>query len=60
MMRIEELVTRFMVDATDYPAYRDVKVARLPRTTPASTGVIVTALLVEGARFEVEALAVRT
>jgi enamine deaminase RidA (YjgF/YER057c/UK114 family) len=52
-------LTCFMVSAADYAAYRDVKVARLPRTTPASTGIVVTALLVEGARFEVEAVAVR-
>jgi reactive intermediate/imine deaminase len=60
-MRLDDVVkfTCFMVDVADYPAYRDVKVARLPRTTPASTGVIVTALLVEGARFELEAIAVR-
>ena len=61
-MGLDDVVkfTCFMVDIADYPAYRDVKVARLPRTTPASTGVIVTALLVEGARFELEAIAVRT
>jgi 2-iminobutanoate/2-iminopropanoate deaminase len=60
-MGLDDVVklTCFMVSAADYPAYRDVKVARLPRTTPASTGVVVTALLVEGARFEVEAIAVR-
>ena len=60
-MGLDDVVkfTCFMVDVADYPAYRDVKVARLPRTTPASTGVIVTALLVEGARFELEAIAVR-
>jgi reactive intermediate/imine deaminase len=60
-MGLDDVVklTCFMVSVADYPAYRDVKVARLPRTTPASTGVAVTALLVDGARFEVEAIAVR-
>jgi len=61
-MGLDDIVklTCFMVDINDYPAYRDVKVERLPRTTPASTGIIVTALLVEEARFEIEAVAVRT
>ena len=61
-MELDDVVklTCFMVDIADYPAYRDVKVARLPRTAPASTGVIVSGLLVPGALFEVEAIAVRS
>ena len=52
-------LTCFMVDAGDYPAYAEAKRRHCSDNAPAGTGVIVTALLVPDARFEVEAVAVK-
>jgi reactive intermediate/imine deaminase len=52
-------LTCFLVDVNDYPAYAEVKRRYLSADKPAGTAVIVSALLVPDALFEVEAVAVK-
>jgi enamine deaminase RidA (YjgF/YER057c/UK114 family) len=51
-------LTCYLVDARHYPAYAEVKAARFGDLAPASTCVVVDALLAESFLLEVEALAV--
>jgi enamine deaminase RidA (YjgF/YER057c/UK114 family) len=51
-------LTSYLVDVRHYPAYAEVKAARFGDHAPASTCVVVEALLAAGFLLEVEALAV--
>jgi 2-iminobutanoate/2-iminopropanoate deaminase len=51
-------LTCYLVDVGHYPAYAEVKAARFGNLAPASTCVVVEALLAESFLMEVEALAV--
>ena len=51
-------LTCFLTAIEHYPAYAEAKRRYTPKLAPAGTGVIVSGLLVPGACFEVEALAV--
>jgi 2-iminobutanoate/2-iminopropanoate deaminase len=51
-------LTCYLVDTRHYPAYAEVKAARFGDHAPASTCVVVDALLAESFLLEVEALAV--
>jgi enamine deaminase RidA (YjgF/YER057c/UK114 family) len=52
-------LTCFMTDASAYPAYAVHKAALFPDGGPVGTAVVVAGLLVPGALFEVEAVAIR-
>lgn len=47
----------YLTDEADYPAYARIKAELFPTDPPAGTAVIVSALLVRGARIEVDATA---
>lgn len=50
----------YLTDAKDYPAYARVKAELFPFDPPAGTAVIVAALLVPGARIEIDITAATT
>jgi enamine deaminase RidA (YjgF/YER057c/UK114 family) len=51
-------LTSFLVDPADAAGYLETRAVVFPRDPPASTTVVVAALLVPGALIEIEALAV--
>lgn len=50
-------LTAYLVDGRDYPQYQAAKAAWVAEPAPAGTAVVVAALLVAGARIEIEAVA---